>query len=241
MSMARLNIYPAFVILACFSASMCSAQMHDWPSEITIGGFTITGIQGSIKADGSGSASGTLQMPIANNPRISLNRSARGDVTGNTSISARLSGYEIHGNFVLDNSGLRGRGSMKTSARPILDASFTVDRAGQFSGTGRMELEAINMPIRFTIGPGGASLSGSASVRTQADTPLASYAFSGELTLNGSPGRLLITAAGTVQRTGKLTNQVTSWTVSNVLVDPSTGIGRVSVDGVNVTFDFFRR
>jgi len=241
MPMARLNIYLAFVILAFLSASICSAQVHDWPSEITIGGFTVTGIQGSIKADGSGSAIGTLQMPIANNPRISLNRSARGDVTGNTSISARLSGYEIHGNFVLDNSGLRGRGSIKTSARPILDVSFTADRAGQFSGTGRMELEAINMPIRFTISPSSASLSGSASVRTQADTPLANYAFSGELTINGSLGRVLITAAGTVQRTGKLTNQVTSWTVSNVLVDPLTGIGRVSVDGVNVTFDFFRR
>lgn len=241
MSMVRLNIYLVSVVLACIFASTCSAQTSEWPSEMTIGGFTIIGIRGSVNSDGSGSASGTLHMPIVNNPRVSLTRSARGDVTGNTSISIRLSGYEIQGNFVLDNSGMHGRGSMKTPARPISDASFTVDRDGQFSGTGRMELGAINMPVRFTVGPGNASISGSASVRTQADTPLASYVFSGELTLNGGLGRASITATGTVQRTGKLTNQVTSWTVSNVPVDPSSGIGRVNVDGVNVTFDFFRR
>ncbi len=217
------------------------AQGREWPSEMNLGGFSIRDIRGSTNGDGSGTATGVVRVPGANDPRISLTRSARGDVTGSLNIGFRPFGYDIQGSFTLDGSGMRGRGTIRTPIRPVSDASFTVDPGGQFSGTGRMDLGGTTIQVRFSITPGSLSMTGSAPARAQADTPLATYSFSGELRLDCSAQRPSLTAKGTVQRTGKLSNQVSVTSVSNVEVNPSDGVGKANIDGVTVAFDFLRR
>lgn len=234
--MSRLLAVTTILIVLGAGAIGALAQGNEWPSDMSLGGFRVTGIRGS-----GASASGNLQFPVVNNPRISLARNSRGEVTGTLPISTRLAGFEMQGNFVLDNGGLRGRGAIRTPARPISDAAIIVHANGIFDGQGRMDLGGSSMPVRFAISPNTAELSGAVPAQAQADTPLATYAFSGEIRLDGGPNRALLTAKGNVQRTGKLTNQVTTCSVSGVQIDPSNGIGKTTIDGVNVMFDFFRR
>lgn len=238
--MLRIATLVTLMAFGCGLAGSAMAEAREWPGEMNLGGFAVSGIRGSSNADGSGSASGTLMLPVANNPRISLNRTSRGDVSGNLSLTARTAGYEIQGSFSLDNSGLRGRGTVRTPAKPIADATFAVEPGGQFSGTGRMDLGAAGMPVRFSIGPGRASVNGSGQVQSQADTPLATYVFAGTLQVDGGGGNISLSAKGNIRRTGKLTNQVTT-SQASMPVDPNTGVGRANVDGVNVAFEFFRR
>ena len=238
------TLYTAVGIWLVLAGAFSSAGAADWqwPTEVSIAGFNVTSIRGgSVDADGSGSAIGTLQIRGVTSQRVSLSRSARGDITGAISMNTRIAGVELQAGFALDSAGLKAKGAtIKTAPRPITDALVSVDTSGQFNGTGKVELGAINMPARFTISGGSFGLSGSAATRAQVDTPLATYSFSGDLKLDASAGRLGVTAKGTVQRTGKLSNQVSSWQVSDVQVNPADGLGKVNVDGVDVVFDFFR-
>jgi len=238
--MLRIATFVTLLALGCGVVGSVMAEAREWPGEMSLGGFAISGIRGGSNADGSGSASGTLILPVANNPRISLNRTSRGDVSGNLSLTARTAGYEVQGSFSLDSSGMRGRGMVRTPARPISDASFAVEPGGQFNGTGRMDLGAGGIPVRFSIGPGRVSVNGSGQVQSQADTPLATYVFAGTLQIDGGGGSISLSAKGTIRRTGKLTNQVTN-SQASMSVDPNTGVGRANVDGVNIAFDFFKR
>ncbi|MCX8054012.1 MAG: hypothetical protein N3B12_09400, partial [Armatimonadetes bacterium] len=86
-------------ILAAIAVSALSAQTWEWPSEITLGGFSITSIRGSVNEDGSGTASGLVQIPGIAVQRVTLNRSTAGEIAGNVSMSARISGAEIQGGF----------------------------------------------------------------------------------------------------------------------------------------------
>lgn len=231
----------ALLILAVMAAcilpmSVCAAW--EWPSQMTIGGFSVTGISGSTKPDGSGSASGTLQIQGAGGQKISLTRSSGGEVTGSSSIDARVGGVGVQGSFTLNNSGLRGRGTLRTSPRPVVDASMTVDKNGRFTGSGHVELGRVGVNVSFTLS-NSLDLSGSASVRDQEDTPLATYTFDGRLNLEGSGNKIDGTANGSVQRTGKLANQSTSYPISGAPVNLSNGSCSVNVGGVSVTFRFF--
>lgn len=216
------------------------ADNWQWPAVIKVAGFNVTGVSGSVRPDGSGTASGALHIPGLGSPSVSLTRSAAGDISGTLNINTKPAGVEVQGGFVLDSVGLKGRGVIKTSPRQVVDASITINSNGQASGTGVVQLGGLNVPAKFTFSENSCNLSGSAPTLAEADTPLAAYDFSGNLELGINGGKLTIIAKGTVRRTGKLANQVTTQDVSDVTVDPSDGQGKVNVGGVNVIFDFFK-
>jgi len=239
--MLRVFVFIAVVIVALGAISApLLADDWQWPSEMSLGGFRIAGIRGSINGDGSGSAVGTLQLRAGGDQRVSLTRSSRGDITGTVSMGARLAGGEVQGSFVLDAGGMKGVGTVRSSPRAITDASFNVDPGGAFNGSGKIDFGAVGMSVKFSLTGGSFGLSGSVPRQAQVDTPLALYSFSGELRVDGNSNRVGLTARGTVLRTGKVSNQRSSTQVSDVQVSPSDGTGKVSVDGVSVMFDFFK-
>jgi hypothetical protein len=237
--MKRTNIV-ALAITMLLGAVSSSVFAWEWPTQMTIGGFSVANIRGSVNPDGSGNATGTLQMP-GGAPRISLSRSASGQITGSLSLSARVYGVEVQGAFTLSDSGLLGRGVVLTSPRPIVDASISVGSGGAVNGSGHIQFGSLTLGAQFNFSGGSCSIKGSAPVAPQPqDTPLAVYKFDGQIALQCAGGaKLGVVANGTVQRTGKLSSQVSNFTVSNLQVNPSDGKGTCSVGGVSVTFKFF--
>lgn len=214
------------------------AQGWQWPSQMIIAGFTVTGISGRANADGSGSASGVLQIPGLGNHRVDLSRSARGDVTGTASITARASGAEIQGSFTLTGSGLKGQGTVRLSPGAVTGASISISSSGQATGSGRAAVGRTQVPASFAASGGSFNVSGSASVQDEQGTALANYRFSGSVTLQASGGRMAAVANGQVTRRGKLADQSTTYAVSNAQVDLSSGRCTVNAGGVSVTFVF---
>lgn len=229
------------LIAAVVLPTAVRADTWAWPEAMILGGFTVSGIRGSVNADNTGTATGTLELPGALGQRATLSRGASGDVTGSVGVSLRVSGAEVQGTFTLDARGLQGRGvTIRLVPRPIVEAQGTMSTNGQFSGTGRLALGNVGVPVRFSISRDALDLSGSTSVQAQADTPLATYAFSGDLKVSAPGGRLAIVASGAVRRSGKLSSQVSTSNVSSVQVSPNDGTGSVTIDGVAVILTFFR-
>lgn len=222
-------------LLALVAMAAAGVRAEDWPSQTTVGGFQIVSIRGTVNANGSGRATGTLQIPSLGNTSISLTRSASGDITGSTSIDAK----GVRGSFTLSNSGLRGNGSVDCSPRPIEGASMSISSRGDASGSGRMSLGRLSASVDFTVSGSSCTVSGSAPVKMQIDTQIATYKFDGRLALSGSSGRVSGTVSGKVERTGKLTNQVSTFNIPSTSVDISNGQCVMNVGGVSVTFTLF--
>ncbi|MCE5199748.1 MAG: hypothetical protein ABFD54_18075 [Armatimonadota bacterium] len=239
--MYRKKTMMALVVVMLIFIAACGVYAADWqwPDKMSIAGFNVTGIRGSVRPDGSGSASGSLAIQGMGSQNVSLTRSASGDVTGSVSLNGSASGTDVQGNFTLNSRGLEGRGSIQCSPKPITDASMSVNSNGRVSGNGRVSLGSLAIPAEFAISGGSFDVNGTASVQKQQDTPLAVYAFNGTLKLQGSSSRIAVVANGEVKRTGKLANQVSSTTVSNLQVNASDGQATVNVGGVSVTFKFF--
>lgn len=212
-----------------------SAYAADWPSQADVGGFRVTNIRGSLDTNGSGTATGMLQIPNLGNASISLTRSSGGDITGGTSIEAR----PVKGTFTLSNRGLSGRGSVDCSPRPIDDAAISINPRGQASGTGRMNLGRLILSVDFTASGASCSVSGATPVNARVDTAVASYKFDGRLSVQGDNGRASGTVSGKVERTSKLANQVTTFRIPNTSVDLANGRCTIDVSGVSLTFGLF--
>jgi hypothetical protein len=229
-----------FIALLIFMAATCTADQQgwQWPEQMNIAGFNVTGIKGTVGPDGSGSAEGALSLGMLGNQSISLSRSSNEVINALVSLSTNLAGADIQAKLILDDNGLAGKGTIKSSPRPVADASMSVNNSGAVSGSGRVTLGGLNVPVDFNIG-GSFDLSGSVNISKQADTPLALYVFNGSLDLKGDSGKILVFANGQVQRTGKVANQISSESVSNAPVNPSDGQAVINVGGVNVTFKFF--
>ncbi|MEN6356254.1 MAG: hypothetical protein ABFD83_04130 [Armatimonadota bacterium] len=229
-----------YMVLLISSAITCTAdeQAWQWPEKLTIAGFNITDIKGTTRPDGSGSATGTLSLGSLGSQSISLGRSSKEVITGSISLSANSAGADIQAKLVLDENGLAGKGTIKSSPKLIADASMSVTGAGVISGSGRVALGGLSVPVDFEIGR-SFNVNGSVNVGKQVDTPLALYAFSGSLDLRGDSGKILVFANGKVQRTGKVANQTSVESVSDAAVNPSDGQAIINVGGVNVTFKFF--
>ena len=230
--MKRITLIAGLILLI---ASGVYAADWQWPSQMDIAGFHVTNISGRAGADGSGTASGTLQIPNLGNANVSLTRSSRGDVTGRTSIDAS----PISGSFDLTNRGLNGRGTLDCSPKSVDTASISINSRGQGSGSGRMDLGRVNLSVDFTTSGSSCSLSGSSPVNAKVDTAVATYRFDGRLTVQGNNGRASGSVSGKVERTGKLANQVTSFSVPVTSVDLSNGRCTVDVGGVSITFALF--
>lgn len=230
--MRSTGLIAAFMVFLATSALGAEFQ---WPSQMSIGGFQITDIRGTVKPDGSGSATGRLQVPNLGTTSVRLSRSARGDVTGATSIDAR----DIQGSFTLSSSGLRGQGTISCAPRPIVNASITIGPRGDASGSGRLELGRLGVSVDFSMSGSSCSFRGSTPVRAQVDTAVASYKFEGTLAVQSGGGRASGTVSGHVERTSKVGSQVTTFEISNTSVDLSNGQCTVNVGGVSITFSLF--
>ena len=225
----------AIACLIILTATGAWAADWQWPSQMSLGGFTITDIRGTAKADGSGRATGTLQAANLGTTSVNLTRSARGDVSGSASIDAR----GVRGSFTLTSGGLRGQGIVDCAPRSIVNASINISPRGEVSGGGRMGLGRLNASVDFSLSGSSCSFRGSTPVRAQVDTPIATYKLDGSLALQGGGGRMSATASGRVERTSKLANQVTSFAIPNTSVDVSNGQCTVNVGGVSITFSLF--
>lgn len=239
--MQLLRIDRRAVIFLLLSLIVVSGQVTaaQWPASASVGGFTVSGISGTVNSDGSGSGTGNVNLPGIGSKPINLTLSSSGDITGTASFSASLSGADISGSFRLDSSGFNGRGAVKCSPRSIEDASISLSPEGRATGSGSVGFGSVNMQARFDISGSSFGLSGSAPVKGRVDTTLAHYEFTGDMNLSGSGGQMVLTAKGTVHRTGKLSSQVTEESVSNISVNPGNGQASVTTGGVAVAFSFF--
>lgn len=210
-----------------------------WPDQMTIAGFSVTGIRGSVNPNGSGAARGTLVIPGVAGVPVSLTRSANGDVSAVCTVNLRVDGAEVEGNGRLNSSGLRIDGSVQGSVKPVYDAVLSVDPSGSFQGKGRIVLNSLSVPVTVSITTSSLTIRGSVSVESQCDMQLASYRFTGTLAAEGGAGRLVLTASGKVERKGKLADQVSTHSVRGLPVNLSDGTGAADVGGVNVRFNFF--
>lgn len=207
-----------------------------WPAQMTLGGFQISGISGNVNANGAGSATGTIQVPGLGSSSISLSRSPQGNITGSTSLSARVSGGSLQGSFTLSNSGLSGRGNLECYSKSIASSGINISSRGEARGSGMMAIGRLSVDADFAASASSCTISGESPVRAQVDTPMATYRLDGRLTVRGTGGALTAALSGQVQRTGKVSNQVTTTNVPNTRIDLSNGQCTLNVGGVSVTF-----
>lgn len=230
--MKRIALITGLILVIALGAQAADWQ---WPSQMDIAGFHITNISGKTGADGSGTASGTLQIPNLGNASINLSRSSRGELTGRASISAN----PVSGNFDLSNRGLNGHGSINCSPRSIGNASIAISSRGQASGNGTMNFGKLNIPVEFSASGSSCSANGAVPVSAKVDTAVATYRLEGRMNLQVGNGRTSATVSGRIERNGKLSNQTTSFNVQMTSVDLSNGRCTVDVGGVSVTFALF--
>ncbi|MHB9036412.1 MAG: hypothetical protein ACYC64_07075 [Armatimonadota bacterium] len=228
----------AVVMLSFVAVYRADAEEWQWPDKLSIAGFNVTDVRGTVRPDGTGSATGTLPLGPIGNQKVSLVRSASGEITGSLSLTGKASGVDVQANLSLTGKGLEGKGTILSAAKPIVDASINISHDGQINGSGKIFLGGITIPATFTIS-GSFDVSGSAAAQKQVDTPLALYTFNGSLNLSANSRKVLVLANGQVQRTGKLANQVSSQDVSGIQVNTSDGQAIINVGGVDVTFKFF--
>jgi hypothetical protein len=222
--------------LVALTATSLLAADWEWPAQMTLGNFQISGIGGTVNPNGSGSATGTLQVPGMGNANISLTRSAQGNITGTTSLDARVSGGSLTGNFILSNSGLSGRGSLECYSQTIDSSDISISSRGEARGSGKISLGRLNTQVDFTASSSSCNITGETPVKAQVDTPMASYKLDGRIAVRANGGSLSAMLSGEVERTGKVSNQVTTSSVPSTRVDVSSGQCTVSVGGVSVTF-----
>lgn len=228
------------VLVLTLSCGYAVAQDWSWPEQMKIAGFAVSGIRGSVNPNGSGTASGTVQVPgVSSGIPASLARTSGGDISATCSVNARVDGAEVRGSGVLKASGFQVTGSVNGSLRTISDAVISVETDGRFQGSGRVLLNSLAVPVRFNISSAGYSFRGVVPVGSRFDTALALYEFEGTLSIDGGSGKLVPTASGTVTRKGKLSDQVSTHSVRGIAVNLSDGTGTADVGGVVLRFRFF--
>lgn len=223
------------VSLIILSSICAHAADWQWPEQMTIGGFRITDIRGSVGSDGVGSAIGGLSIPNIGSTRVNLTRSARGEIAGGLSLDSR----SIRGSFKLSDRGLQGSATIECPPRSIDSSSVEITPRGDAKGSGRVALGRLSAAVDFNVSGSSCSVDGSVPVRVQADTAVATYKFDGTIALTGGSGRMSGTVSGSVERTGKLTNQITSFNIPKTSVDLTNGQCAVNIGGVGIIFTLF--
>lgn len=227
-------------LLFLSGTSPSAAQGWQWPAEMRLGGFYITGIQGSVNRDGSGSATGAVQIPGIAAQKALLTRSTNGEISAEVSLVAKVYGAELVGLFLLNDDGLRSRkAELRLVPYPVVDCAVSIDPAGRFIGNGKIRLRQLAIPAKFSISRDSFVLEGSGEVGSQVDTPLAKYTLSGTLNVASKRPQITATVSGFVERVGKLSSQSAKVRVSDVVVDVLQGTCSITVEGVAVTFRLF--
>lgn len=217
--------------LVMIMAAGAYAADWQWPAQMSLGGFQITEIRGSVGANGSGTASGTVQVPNLGNGKANLTRSARGDITGSATLDTR----NLRGSFSFTSSGLRGRGTAMCFSRQIDSPDISIDSRGEARGNGRIDVGRSVVQVEFALSASGCRVNGEMPLTLKVDTAVATYKFDGRLRIRSGAG-LTAVVSGKVERTGKLSDQVTSYSIPETTVDLSRGQCTVNVGGVSVTF-----
>lgn len=225
-------VIATLVIIA--AAGACAADWQ-WPAQMSLGGFQVTDIRGTVGANGAGTASGIVQVPNLGNGKIALTRSVQGDVAGNASLDARSSAGNLRGSFSLTNSGFRGRGTVECFSRQIESPDISIDNRGEARGNGRISVGRSAVQVEFALSSSGCRISGELPLRIQVDTAVATYKFDGRLRIR-SGNALAAAVSGRVERTGKLSSQVTTYNIPETTADLSNGQCTINVGGVSVTF-----
>lgn len=229
-------------LISLILTGICAlAASADWPSTVDVGGFSVTDIKGATNADGSGTATGRVQMPGGGSCSIDLKQTASGLITGSGRGSFTIGGVRIDGNsIILDRRGMQATGVIHTRGKAISDADFGVDPRSGVSGNGRVHLgSGFSISCSFEVRDGGVSASGSAARQASADTPLAVYAFSGTVELSGSGADLKALAKGSVERQGKIGGSVNKFGPLSGDVDIASGEAKLNVGGANVSINLW--
>lgn len=236
----RRGVVIVISIMALLLAGGASfAEDWQWPATMKVGGFDINTIKGTAKPDGSGTAEGNLVIPALGDQAVSLTRATNGDITGTVVMSKKYAGADVQANLNLSQKGLDGKGTVSVGPKQIGDAVVTISPTGQVTGNGKISFGGLSLTAKFTVNGNMVDLSGSASVQKQADTPLAVYTFDGNVNLKSNQGKFNVLANGEVQRTGKLSNQVSKQVVTDIPVNIADGQATINISGVSVTFKLF--
>jgi len=230
----------ATVLMVWIAAGALAAAAADWPPTMEVGGFRITGINGTTNPDGSGRGRGRLSIPGDADHPVDLARTASGVVTGSMRVSFSLSGVRIAGSFLLDRRGLVGTGTVRTGGRPISDANLTISPGSGVSGWGRVNLgSGFSVTVTCEVGGKGISVRGNASRQASIDTPLAVYTFKGDVELSASGTDLVATAKGNVERKGKIGGMVSTFGPLSFTVDVRSGQATANVGGTDISIDLW--
>lgn len=231
-----MRVIATLTVLIALTAVGAFAADWQWPAQMSLGNFQISGIQGTVGANGSGTAAGTLEIPGLGNSSVALSRSAQGSITGSVQVDARVSGGTLRGHFSITDRGLSGQGTVDCASRTIDSSDISISNRGEARGSGRIIIGRTTIDVDFSASSSSCSISGETPVKAQVDTPMANYKFNGRITLRTSGGALTATLSGQVERTGKVSNQVSTSNIPNTRVDVSNGQCTVNVGGVSVTF-----
>lgn len=236
--MGRTAIIAVIAWLAIGLISM--PALADWPKSFEVGGFQITGITGSTNQDGSGRATGKLNLRGGGALPIDLSRTSAGVVTGSSRAGFTVGSIRIDGSFILDRRGLQGTGIIHTQGRPITDANITVSPRSAATARGRVRL-APGMDVNVTceVGQQGAITRGSTNRQVSIDTPIAVYTFKGNIELSSAGTALAATAKGTIERKGKIGGVVSSFGPLTFNVEIATGKANLNIAGTNISLDLW--
>jgi len=236
--MLRIICVTLVIGLAALAAGAAAAA--EWPSSVTVGGFTVSRIVGTVNPDGSGRATGRLEIVGDGTCRVDLARSASRVITGSTRASFTLGGVRIDGSFMLDRDGLRGVGAVHTGARPVSDANISVSPRGGASGRGRINFgPGFSVGVTFEVKEQAVAVNGSAERQVSVDTPLALYTFRGEIEVSASGTGLKTMGKGSVERKGKIGGTVSTFGPLAFEVDCRSGEAQVGVGGTTISFDLW--
>lgn len=232
--MCRIAVIAIVVIVA--AALLGGQAVADWPKSIQVGGFAVTDVRGTTNPDGSGRATGKVQIPGAGGCPVDLARSATGIVTGSTRSSFSIGGVRVEGSFMLDSRGFLGTGTIHIQGRPVSDANLTVNPKGRVFAKGSVRLSSgFCVPVTCEVRDRGVTVSGSGPREASLDTPLALYKFKGDVIVSVSGTRLKTSAKGNVERKGKIGGMVSTFGPLVIDVDPATGDGQLNVGGAGIT------
>jgi hypothetical protein len=219
---------------------MLVPALADWQTTLEVAGFTIGNIQGTMNPDGSGTAIGRLIFPGGGSNSVDLASSSAGVVTGSTRASFTLGGVRVDGSFLLNRLGLQGSGAIHTQGKPISDADMVINPKTGVNGKGNIRLGSdFFIPVDFDINSQGITVSGSNQRQVSIDTPLAMYTFKGDIKASTSAGKVKLSAAGNIERKGKIGGMVSTFGPLNFDVDASTGEATINVGGANITIDLW--
>lgn len=231
-------VFVVWIMIAMFAVPALAEA--EWPESMDLGGFTLSGIKGSVSEDGSGHATGKVAVPGGGNCRVDLTRSSAGLVIGSTRTSFNIGGVRVDGSFMLDRRGMQGTGTVQTQGQPICDANLVVEPRKGITGNGIVRLgRGLSVRVTCAVDQRGVTASGSLPCKASIETPLAIYTFKGDIDVSASGANIKTVAKGNIERTGRIGGMSSTFGPLVFEVDPASGKAEVNVGGAGITIDLW--